>query len=156
MKEEPIFEIIIDGEVTEEITGWEKLDEVEAQYLDIFKKDGYEQIRFAMGGSQGYRLLFNEETLKTTTFAWREFTGFIDMAGDRVYYGDMLYNPNIDEKFSLNQYPEMACKNGYYTRSCDSWTEIPITANEIRKQYTVIHCVFPDIVNEKIKKNAKR
>lgn len=151
MEKEPIFEIIIDGEVIEEIKGWEKLDEVESLFADTIG-DGYEQLYQRMGGSYGFRLFFNENTLKTTIFAYREFTGFVDKNGDRIYDGDMLNDGWSECNFSFNEYPEYSSHTGYYIRSGDRWGEIPITAKEIKKDYTVVHCVFPDIVNKKIKK----
>lgn len=154
-KKEPIFEIIVNGEVTEEIVGWDKFAEVENKYLELFFKQGFESLSSSSRGSSGYKLLFNRDTLKSSTFAWREFTGFLDMNGNRVYDGDMLYSPEDEEEFSLNEYPEMDGKEGYYLRRNNSWTKIPITGSEIKKGYTVIHHVFPYIVNEKIKKNAK-
>ena len=151
MEKEPIFEIIIDGKVIEEIKGWEKLDEVESLFIDTIG-EGYEQLYQTMGGSYGLRLFFNENTLKTTVFAYREFTGFVDKNGDRVYDGDRLADDWSECTYSLNEYPDGSSKTGYYMRSGDSWAEIPITGEGIKKNYTVVHCVFPDIVNEKIKK----
>lgn len=152
MKEKaPKFEIIIDGEVIEEITGWEKLDEVESLFIDTIGK-GYEQLYQTMGGSYGLRLFFNKTTLKTTIFAYREFTGFVDKNGDRVYDGDMLADGWSQCNYTLDEYPDGSSKTGYYMRSGNSWAEIPITGKEIKKNYTVVHCVFPEIVNKKIKK----
>lgn len=152
MKEKaPKFEIIIDGEVIEEIKGWEKLDEVENMFISTIGK-GYKQLYQMMGGSHGYRVFFNEDTLKTTTFAYREFTGFVDKNGDRVYDGDRLADEWSTCTYQLNEYPD-GMGVGYYMRSGNSWTEIPITGKEIKKEYTVVHCVFPEIVNKKIKKN---
>ena len=152
MKKEPIFEIIIDGEVTEEVEGWKKLGEVENVFIDIIRKQGYEQMHFSMSGSYGYHLFVNENNLKSRTFAWREFTGFVDKNGDRIYDGDMLNDGLSKCNFSLNEYSEYGSHTGYYMRSCDSFAEIPITGKEIKKDYTVVHRVFPDIVNKKIKK----
>jgi hypothetical protein len=155
MKEEPIFEIIIDGEVIEEINGWEKLDEVESLFIETIGK-GYEQLYQTMGGSHGLRLFFNENTLKTTTFAYREFTGFVDKNGDRVYNGDRLANEWSECTYALNEYPDGCSKTGYYMRSGNNWAEIPITGKEIKKDYTVVHCVFPEIVNNNVKKKNKK
>lgn len=151
MKKEPIFEIIVNGEVTEEVVGWDKFAEVENKYLELFFKQGFESLSSSSRGSSGYKLLFNRDTLKSSTFAWREFTGFLDMNGNRVYDGDILYDKEDDEEFLLNEYPEMDEKKGYYLRRTDSWRDIPIKGSEIRKKYMVIHCVFPDIVNNKLK-----
>lgn len=151
MKEEPIFEIIIDGEVIEEITGWEKLDEVESMFISSIGK-GFKLIEQMMGGSHGYRLYFNENTLKTTTFAYREFTGFVDKNGDRVYDGDRLANEWSECTYALNEYPDGCFKTRFYMSNGNTWEEMPITGKEIKKNYTVVHCVFPEIVNKKIKK----
>lgn len=152
MEKEPIFEIIIDGEVTKEVNGWERLDEAESMFISSID-EGFKQIEQMMGGSHGYRLYFNENTLKATTFAYREFTGFVDKNGDRVYDGDRLAVSWSTGTYSLNEYPEYSSHKGYYISGEGCYGNgIPISGKEIKKDYTVVHCVFPEVVNKKIKK----
>ena len=111
MKEKsPKFEIIIDGKVVKTIKGWARLENEENKFGEKLYDLDYSEEQSSSSGSHGFKLYFNEKTLKSTVFAWRELTEFVDKNGEVIYYGDNI----IDEdglEYNLNEHP---FEDGYY------------------------------------------
>ena len=148
MKREPNFEIIIDGQVVETVSGWDALDEAENKFFESLD-DEWRREYSCTDGSYGYVLMFNECKLIAKTFAWREVTKFVDKDGEPIYEGDYvsrgLYIYQLGQNYSdfLNETDE-----GYYIQNVDGKeSKIPVTVEDIRKRYYVIHKVFPKIRN---------
>lgn len=148
MKREPKFEIIIDGQVVETVSGFDTLDEAENKFLESLD-DEWERETSCNSGSHGYVMMFNEGKLIAKTFAWREVTIFVDKDGELIYEGDYVSHGldiyQLGQNYSdfVNETDE-----GYYIQNVDGKeSKIPVTVEDIRKRYHVIHKVFPEIRN---------
>lgn len=150
MKKEPVFELIVDGEAVEDVVGFNALENVEKEFNETMKKLGYNEFYCEKGGSHNMKLFFNKKNCKSIVTAWREKSGFVDKNGETIYYGDMVKKD--DECFFLNEYPDgFKHSTDFYLRNENEMNEIPITKNEIKKDYTVIHCIYPEVYNKKTK-----
>lgn len=142
------FEIIIDGKVNKTTVGYYGLEREESAFREKIKDKGFEEIESSSNGSSGYILYFNEGTLESSTFAYREITRFVDANGEKIYYGDLIaYGSPDGQTYDLF---ESAFDDGkYYIRSTASkmWdsSKTPITGEEIKKSYYVVHKVFEKI-----------
>lgn len=157
MKEKsPKFEIIVDGKVVKTIKGWTRLENEENKFDEKLYDLDYSEEQSSSSGSHGFKLYFNEKTLKSIVWAWRELTEFVDKNGEVIYYGDNI----IDEdglEYNLNEHP---FEDGYYIRSirCSSFVPVhqtDITAEEIKERFVVVHNIFPTIKNDDKQKMHK-
>jgi hypothetical protein len=115
MKEKsPKFEIIIDGKVVKTIKGWARLENEENKFDEKLYDLDYSEEHSSSSGSHGFKLYFNEKTLKSIVWAWRELTDFVDKNGEAIYYGDDIEECGV--KYALNEYPDFGTRKGkgYY------------------------------------------
>lgn len=158
MKEKsPKFEIIIDGKVVKTIKGWARLENEENKFDEKLYDLDYSEEQSSSNGSHGFKLYFNEKTLKSIVWAWRELTDFVDKNGETIYYGDNIIDEDGSE-YNLNQYAFE--ENRYYISSINSKPFIPvhktdITAEEIKERFVVAHKIFPTIKNDEKQKMFK-
>jgi len=160
MKEKsPKFEIIIDGKVVKTIKGWSRLENEENKFYEKLYDLDYSEEQSSSSGSHGFKLYFNEKTLKSIVWAWRELTEFVDKNGEAIYYGDYIEECGV--KYALNEYPDFSSKKGYYIRPISKpafsgmYYDIPITAEEIKERFFVVHNIFPTIKNDEKQKMRK-
>ena len=140
----PKFEIIINGKVIKAVTGFDRIDNEEAKFDEKCRKQNFEEIQSSSSGYRGYNLYFNEDSLETRVFAWREITPFVDKKGNVIYSGDYLTD-GYGNVYALSQYPTFTDEEmPYYIRG-ERGDKIDITADEIKKGYTVKRYIFPTI-----------
>jgi hypothetical protein len=153
------FEIIIDGKVVKTIKGWERLQAEENKFDEKLYDLDYSEEHSSSSGSRGFKLYFNEKTLKSIVWAWRELTDFVDKNGEAIYYGDYIEECGI--KYALNEYPDFDSKKGYYIRPIsnpafsDRYDGTPITAEEIKEKFVVVHKIFSSVKNDDKQKMCK-
>ncbi len=160
MKEKsPKFEIIIDGKVVKTIKGWARLENEENKFDDKMYDLHFDKEHYSSCGSNGFVLYFNRETLQSAVWAFRELTEFVDKNGEVIYYGDNIEECGI--KYALNEYPDFDSKKGYYICPISKpaffgwYDDIPITAEEIKERFVVVHKIFPTIKNDEKQKMHK-
>lgn len=140
------YEIILNGKVVKCVTTDESLDKALNDCIGKFKTHGCKEIQSSSCGYSGYYIFFNEDSLECNTCAYRMLTDFVDKNGEKIYFGDLLAYKNKDgRRYSLYEHSEFF-GDGWYIWAIDNDKDKrDITADEIAKDFVVIHSVYPSI-----------
>lgn len=129
------FEIYFDGKKVAKATGYDELDKQLDKIKSRLCKDGFREIE---SSTAGWYVFVNYKKQKSHFIAYKNWSGFKDCNGKKIYDGDLLNDGNGNH-VSINEYWN---KDGeFYYRVNGSreleWHDYPITDMKFIKENKV-------------------
>lgn len=125
------FEFFVNGEFVAVAKGWDEFENKKVEIIGNLCKQDY----YFLKSSTGYAIYANYKTCKSAFIAWREWFGFRDKNGNRIYRGDSLINKH-GESVSINEHWDREGEYYYRIEHKNSWchTDIEIENKKFIKE----------------------
>lgn len=140
VKQDLIFEIIVNRKLKHTVVGFDELDGVIDTYTDGYASKGWHEIRASFGGAFGYYVFLNTETFEVVTVMWRARFPFTDKNQEFIYVGDHVVS-NTGIEYNLCEYSTILSGDDkwLYVTKVGSREKNDVYPEYITSNYTVKH-----------------